>query len=270
MGLNKIDAKVDDSVQRREISDNVISFAELALDPNVEAIRGAIEVKLAGFERHMPALLDILRSANRCRSAPGSFDSATVGRRLHGIAEFYFWRGAVKAVSASAPKSRLRTLKKTLAAACALIDETLQSDAGDDLCWAWWEAQSEYSETAGNFVDLLYIERGFKEAVAELVTLQTAASRVADKPPMKQEGRPTVLPQDLVVSLAHLYREATERKPGAGPGPFARFVAEFLEAIGLRDIASATVIDAIKRARERDLKCPTAARWAPSPFGEDA
>ena len=73
MGLNKIDAKVDNSVQRREISDNVISFAELALDPNVEAIRGAIEVKLAGFERHMPALLDILRSANRCRSAPGSF-----------------------------------------------------------------------------------------------------------------------------------------------------------------------------------------------------
>lgn len=123
MGLNKIDAKVDNSVQRREISDNVISFAESALDPNVEAIRGAIEVKLAGFERHMPALLDILRSANRCRSAPGSFDSATVGRRLHGIAEFYFWRGAVKAVSASAPKSRLRTLKKTLAAACALIDE---------------------------------------------------------------------------------------------------------------------------------------------------
>jgi hypothetical protein len=62
-----------------------------------------------------------------------------------------------------------------------------------------------------------------------------------------------------------LYRDTTGSKPGAGDGPFAKFVMKFLNALG-RNIEYESVIDAIKDARTRSLQ--NSIGWAPSPFDE--
>ena len=65
-----------------------------------------------------------------------------------------------------------------------------------------------------------------------------------------------------------MYRETTYTKPGAGDRPFAKFVREFLIALGRGNIEYESLIDAIKDARRWALKRPASTKWSPSPFEE--
>ena len=157
-----------------------------------------------------------------------------------------------------------------------MISEAMQSDVGNDLIAGWWEGASEYAEVEGRFVDLLYIEREFETVVTSLAALETAATRAADNVSTRR-GRPkgtAILPRHFIEALAAVYRDTTGSKPGAGDGPFAKFVMEFLTALGHRNIQYESAIDAIKDARRWALKRPAASKWGPSPFddefGEDA
>jgi hypothetical protein len=76
------------------------------------------------------------------------------------------------------------------------------------------------------------------------------------------------MPRDYIEALAAVYRDKTGSKPGAGNGPFAKFVMEFLTALGRRNIEYETVIKAIKDARRWTLKRPAATKWGASPFDE--
>lgn len=147
----------------------------------------------------------------------------------------------------------------------------MQSDVGNDLISGWWESTSEYAEAEGRFVDLLHIQREFEKVVTSLTTLETAATRAADDMP-KRRGRPrgtATMPRDFIEGLAAVYRDATGSKPGAGDGPFAKFVVKFLTALGRGMIEYETVIEAIKDARRWTLKRPAATKWGPSPFDEE-
>jgi hypothetical protein len=104
--------------------------------------------------------------------------------------------------------------------------------------------------------------------VEGLAALEAGAVRAADET-HKGRGRPrgtSVLPPGCLIALASVYRSSTGSKPGAGDGPFAKFVLEFLTALGRRNIEYESVIAAIKDARTRSLQNPTG--WAPSPFDE--
>jgi hypothetical protein len=106
-----------------------------------------------------------------------------------------------------------------------LADKAMQDDVGDDLCSSWREVTSEEIETNARSVELLDIEGAFEQMMTSLASLETAA-----------------------------IRDTTSPKPGSGDGPFARFVMEFLIALGRRNIEYRSVIDAIKAARTRSLQ----------------
>ena len=249
--------------------DGIIEYDQPVPDPKTEAVKAAIEVGLTAFDRHQEALLTILRNDYERGPRAEPFDADRSWRGLTSLAGAYFWRATVKqeVMPAAELVGRLRELEKAFGSARALADKAMQDDVGGALCSSWWEGTSEYAEAEGRFVDLLYIKREFEKAVTSLAALETAAIRAAGDVPTRP-GRPkgtAILPWDFIEALAAQYRDTTGSKPGAGDGPFAKFVMKFLSALG-RNIEYESVIDAIKDARTRSLQ--NSSGWAPSPFDE--
>jgi hypothetical protein len=145
----------------------------------------------------------------------------------------------------------------------------LQTDVGDDLFSAWWEATgSEYAKPDGTF-DPRDLERKFKEEVKSLGVLEDAALRGEDHVKRAKLGKPPVLTRDDIWSLAAIYRESTGSTPPATDGPFAKFVMEFLIATERADeIEYDSLVEAIKAARRWALRDQVARKWGPSPFDE--
>ena len=88
--------------------------------------------------------------------------------------------------------------------------------------------------------------------VAGLADLETAASRAAEQVRQKP-GRPRgtgVLQQDFIIALELAYRDITGEPGGAGPGPFAKFLTKFFDALGSAR-GKESVIEAIKAAKKR-------------------
>jgi hypothetical protein len=266
------------------IWDGAITHERPEYDAETKALLVAIETGLAEFGRHKDALLAILRDgyehglksalvdAGGAKSMPFDEDSAW---RLHleGLAHQYFHREWVKqeVTKPADRQAQLREIAKVLERTRDMISEVMQSDVGNDLISGWWEGTSEYAEAEGRFVDLLYIQREFEKVVTSLAALETAATRAADGVSTRP-GRPkgtAIMPRDYIEALAAVYRKTTGSRPGAGDGPFAKFVMEFLTALGRHNIQYASLIDAIKDARRWALKRPAATKWGPSPFDEE-
>jgi hypothetical protein len=238
-------------------------------DDRTDLVKAAIEVGLTAFDRHQEALLTILRNDYERGPRAEPFDANRSWRGLTSLAGTYLWEGRAKKelMPAAEQVARLRELEKIFGKARVTIDKAMQDDVGAALCTSWWEGTSEYAEAGERFVDLLYIDREFEKVVASLAALETAAIRAASNGPTGR-GRPkgtAILPRGYIEALAVGYRDSTGLKPGAGNGPFAKFVCKFLAALG-RNIEYESVIDAIKDARTRSLQNPSG--WAPSPFDE--
>lgn len=231
-----------------------------------KVIEAKIAAHLTEFDRHKKGLLDPLRKAYEPKTKP--FDANTAWRHLRFIAYLYLRRETEVSQSlAMTPAGDrvklLRQLARALRAAHRKADEVMKTVRGP-----WFV---EWAETNGNpdFTDPIIgrFEKEFDKRVAGLAVLETAAFRAAETVRRKQ-GRPSgtaVLPHDVVISLEAAYRDITKVKPGAGPGPFARFVTEFLTALG-RTYPQQTVIDAIKDAKKREEKHPATSRWGRSLF----
>jgi hypothetical protein len=234
-----------------------------------DAVKAAIKVDLTAFDRHKEDLLTILRNDHERGPKAEPFDPNRSWRGLTSLAGTYLWEGMARKelMPAAEQVARLRELGKVFGKARVMAYKAMQDEVGTALCTSWWEGTSEYAEAGGRFVDLLYINREFEPVVASLATLETAAIRAASNV-RTGRGRPkgtAILPQGDIEALADGYRDWTGLKPGAGDGPFARFVCKFLAALG-RNIEHETVIDAIKDARTRSLQNPSVG--APSPFDE--
>lgn len=238
-------------------------------DGTTDAVKTAIEVGLTAFDRHQEALLTNLRNDYERGPRAEPFDANRSWRGLTSLAGTYLWEGRAKSelMPTAAQVARLRELEKIFGKARVMADKAMQDDVGAALCTSWWEGTSEYAEAGGRFVDLLYIDREFEKVVASLAVLETAAIRAASNVPTGR-GRPkgtAILPQGYIEALAVGYRDWTGLKPGAGVGPFARFICRFLAALG-RNIEYESVIAAIKDARTRSLQNPSVG--AVSPFDE--
>jgi hypothetical protein len=118
---------------------------------------------------------------------------------------------------------------------------------------------------------LVRLDHEFEKVIASLAALETAARRAADEV-LKARGRPrgsAFLSRGFIEGLAGVYQNSTGSKPGAGDGPFARFVYEFLIAIGRDNIEYESLVDAIKDTRARVRTRPAAAKSGPSPFDDE-
>jgi hypothetical protein len=195
-------------------------------DAGTEDFKTMIETLLVQFGSHKETLLSFLRNTSDgdAKAAPLDADRAWFG--IEGLAHRYYVQEWVKreARSNADRETRCREIGETLGRAREMIDEAMSvPDLANDLIWAWWEGTSEFSEAAGAFVDLLYIEREFEKVLESLAALTAGAIQAADGA-HKGRGRPhgtSVLPRDYILGLASVYRNSTGSKPGAGQGQIA-------------------------------------------------
>jgi hypothetical protein len=233
-------------------------------DPEEAIFRKAINASTDTFGRHKAALLNHLQH----ESGPKSklFDAEKSWRHLEFLAMQYFFheRKRQERVPAADRVRRLRKLAKELGRARRLVEKATQDDVGNLLFSAWCYANVRDDIDPTPPLTLVRTDDEFEKVIASLTTLETAAHRAADEIP-KGHGRPkgtALLRWDFIEVLAEIYHNSTGLKPGAGDGPFARFVYEFITALGRRNVEYLSIVDAIIDTR-------TLVRMRSSPFDDE-
>jgi hypothetical protein len=231
---------------------------DLAATAAAKAVEAEIAAHETNFERHKDELLDLLRKVYERSPKTKPFDANNAWRHLRFVAYVYFRREAeVSQKRARMPAGDRAKLLRQLGN--ALRDARRKADEAMKTVRGYWFV--EWAEANGNpdFTDPIIVrfEEEFDKTVAGLAVLETAAFRAAETV-RKKRGRPpgtAALPHNFIVSLESVYRDITKGNSGAGPGPFARFVKEFLTALG-RECPQQSVIEAIKDAKKREEKHP--------------
>jgi hypothetical protein len=193
-----------------------------------------VKARLAAFDRHKKALLDRLSKKRDPKSEP--FDEEKWWRRLTRLAQAYFlWR--TRPPGAKREKE-LRNLAKTLGRACNLVEKARQNNVGSELVSQLLDGVLPRDPRGqivlgndGSLRAVYFPEINLKEIVLNLETYQAAVLRAANDIPTRQPGKLPALPRSYIRALADVYQESTGWKPGAGSGPFYRFVAQFRAAL---------------------------------------
>jgi hypothetical protein len=259
----------------KKLWDRIIEYDEPLPDAEMEELKAEIDAGLAAFEQHKISLLEHLQNVYQRGPKSEPFDAEKSWRGLTFLAGLYFWRARLKqeAVLAAHRVERLRDLARTLRRARRHAEMAMRDDVGEALFRAWRGANVRYDpdlDPTGPQT-LVRIDHEFEKVIASLAALEAAARRAADEIP-KPRGRPkgsAFLSRGFIEGLAGVYQNSTGSKPGAGDGPFARFVYEFLIAIGRNNIKPESLVDAIKDTRARARTRPAAAKSGPSPFDDE-
>jgi hypothetical protein len=248
-----------------QLWNGAIEFATPAPDPSL----AAREEQLTKFREHKEVLLSHLENAYDRSPKAEPFDKDKSWSQIETLAyiQYYTHRIGQQAMGAGERRTRHREIADVLTRARSMIEDAMRSpDLADDLIGSWWHGTTEYEEAGGRFVDLLYIEREFEKVTKGLAVLEEAAVR-ASNGAQQGPGRPrgsSVLWPAYIRPLADLYRKCTGLKPGAGQGPFARFVGAYVTAIGLGLIGEDRLVEIIKDVRARTLM--KSSKSGPSPF----
>jgi hypothetical protein len=253
--------------------DGIIEYDEPIPDAEIKELKAEIDAGLAAFEQHKISLLEHVQNVYQRGPKSEPFDAEKSWQDLTCLAGLYFWRARVKqdTVPAAHRVERLRDLARTLRRARRQAEMAMRDDVGDDLFSAWCDANVRSDIDPTPPLTLVRLDHEFEKVIASLAALETAARRAADEVPQAR-GRPkgsAVLSRGFIEGLAEVYRNSTGSKPGAGDGPFARFVYEFLTAIGRGKIEYESLVDAIKDTKARVRTRPAAAKPGPSPFDDE-
>jgi hypothetical protein len=231
-----------------------------------KTIQEMVASDLVEFDPHRGDLLAILITVRKRGLGPAAFDEEQLWRDLARLAEWYFLRERKKTIPNAVRAKLLRQLAKALGRACTVFKE---DGVVDDLVRSIYEAANgPLTPGAIPKIEPSAVSHSLdvtNKSIEGLLILENAA-RIAAANVHRRDGRPkgtSVLPPEYIVRLAMLFRSSTGTRPGAGEGPFARFVSAFLDAVG-RTIADSAVIDAIKNARAQSLQQPSG--WPASPF----
>jgi hypothetical protein len=233
-----------------QIWNGAIEFATPAPDPSTEAFLAAVEEQLTKFREHKEVLLSHLENAYDRSPKAEPFDKDKSWSQIEMLAHFQYAYTRLKqqGIRAGERRTRYREIADVLTRARSMIEDAMLSpDLADDLIDSW-EGPTEYVEAGG---DLVYIdiEGEIEKVMKGLAALEKAAAQAVSGT-QRNPGRPrgsSVLSPAYIRPLADLYRKCTGLKPGAGQGPFARFVGEYLIAIGLGLIGEDRLVDIIKR-----------------------
>jgi hypothetical protein len=242
-----------------------ISDAILSERPAPSVVR-AIKTNLAEFNKRKDKLIDHLKG---CSPGSEQLDEEKLWRNLTSLAQLYFLRKT--SPTTVERKARLRKLAEILHRASNLAERVRQDNIGVDLVSALFDGAlprdppGQIVHDDGTLRVVHFSNIGFAKMVATLATYQAVALRTADDVPAVPPGKTPILPRSFIIALAEVYRRSTGRKPGAGQGPFARFVVQFRAALDFSQKITDgnvdnSVIDAIKdalrkeRTRKKDRK----------------
>lgn len=200
-------------------------------------VQQQMDARLDQFDRHRGELLQLLHDAAQGHS----FDEDKLWRYLANAAQFYV---ATERVIEDDKETtdRIEELGKIAATARKLRKLVERCDL--DLSDAWFE-----SDPAGELAvwKPTHLANGMEHLAnfADHINIL-----IEDLRNQRRRGRPGRLPPGTVRRLAYIFREATERRPGRGKGPFQRLVNLFLETMG-RPLSEEVVIDTIQRVLKR-------------------
>jgi hypothetical protein len=200
-------------------------------DAGIEAVKTAVMEHLVEFDQRIGRLLDRLRAV----SANPSFDQEKARRRLIRLAQAYFLRQVT--TPATDRVAGLNRLAEALGRVRDLAETTRQDHVGSDLFSLWFDRPPRdpggqiVRNDDGSLRTVYFPEFDLKEMVASLAAFQAASIRAAKNVPTTAPGPAAILPQRYIGALADAYLELTGRKPGAGLGPFYRFVVQFRAAL---------------------------------------
>jgi hypothetical protein len=217
-------------------------------------VQARIEARLVAFDEYREKLCDILHEQYERRHRSWPFDQEKMWEHLRVYAWMYLLGAEhIKRNRTKPPAAyyvrKLRGLGKALKRARSLTDAVVRDSVRGYLFLGWCEAYDDVDQTDPY---ITVIEDQLKKAVAALAALEAAASKGAEMA-QARSGRPegtSILSHEHIYALASTYQTFTGEIPGAGGGPFARFVKEFLTALNL-NITEESVIAAIKGSRRR-------------------
>jgi hypothetical protein len=118
-----------------------------------------------------------------------------------------------------------------------LAEAVRQQTVGSDLFSAWFDGpprdpRGEIVRDDDGSLRVQHVaETDFEEMVASLGSCQAATLRAAKNVPATPPGPVPSLPLRYIGGLADAYQDLTGRNPGAGVGPFYRFVMKFRAAL---------------------------------------
>jgi hypothetical protein len=203
------------------------------------------------------------------------FNDEGAWRHLSTLAAVYFfWRATTPAATREA---RLHKLAKALGRVQVLAEKARQDNVGTDLIGQFIDGVLPREprgqlvlDDNGTLRAEFFPEIDFREIVARLNAYKAAVERSVRDVAPRQPGPVAVLPPAYIAALADAYLDFTEKNPGAGQGPFYRFVMQFRAALDptykLKDECGEERIDesmleaikkalrAWKRARGRSAK----------------
>jgi hypothetical protein len=228
-----------------------------------EAVEAEIAAHLTTFNRHRKELLGTLRQVHERGPKALSFDGDNAWCRLKFIALIYHRREAeLRQEKARMPDAEriklLLKLEDALSNARRAASKAMKN-VGSHWFLEWAQANGNPDLTDPR---IYRFEEEFDKTVARLKALEAAAYRAAETV-RRRRGRPSgtaAIPHILILNLEGVYRDLTKRRAGAGPGPFARFVKQFLTALG-RDCPDGSVVVAIKAAKKREEKSSATRQW---------
>jgi hypothetical protein len=228
--------------------------------------RALIQPSLAMFDKNKEKLLQRLIDGRKQGAGRTVFDAEALWTALRRAAEGYllYEQTRKSAPSNTQTANDLAKIKRNLSAAHALLEKP---DVFSELLRAIFHERYTKEPSAVLKADPFVGSKIFAElakGASHVRKLEMAATRGAANARSKP-GRPnsgsTILPSEYIVGLAKLFRDATDRVPGAGEGPFGRFLVEFLNAIGRGNLTPRSVFNLIISARNESL-----AADADSPF----
>jgi hypothetical protein len=219
--------------------------------------------RLTDFIKHKNSLLRLLREQHDRGPKGVPFDSEDAWASVRFAAWVYLQSKDAEVANKAhlAPDDRkelLAQLGSALHTARCRADEALENGLGEwFIAWASADGDPDFLSPA---LDLC--QARFDAALESLLRLEEAAKKAASMLSIKR-GRPpgyVTLPHDVIMNLESAYRNHTGKHAGTGRGPFFRFVADFLMALG-SECPDETVIGAIQNAKRREDKHTASSRW---------
>jgi hypothetical protein len=231
-------------------------------------VQSSILPDMIVFEQHKDALLSNLRETFERSPRSKPLDTIKLSRDLTVLAKWYFEeKKKQKPMPAADYAKRLHKLATAFGSAHAIADKALRDGFVYDLASEWIaETNVPLASAISNGIGVRRIA-AIKNAVGNLVVLERLARRAANNVLTRRGPRKgtSILPTNYIHALAFVFKVNTGRRPSRVEGPFARFVREFLAAIGQGDrLSKKYVVEMIKEARAEIRKDPS--RWALSAF----
>jgi hypothetical protein len=242
------------------LHDRIAAFDKLVpQDARSEDFQRFLDTRLAKFEQEdREKLICMLRSAHDRAPKGHTFDEHNCWLLTTALARDSFardwWRQ--QSMSNSERQARFRKIADALKDARELIEDAERTtpNIAYDVAREWlkytlnWNEYDCVDDQEAEIEFSARYELEFEKAVQVTATLEYAATRAAESA-HKERGRPKVAPEHIF-ALEELYKESTGLDPSAGPGPFARFVRQFLAAMD-QHLSEDAVVDRIKCARRQ-------------------